>query len=147
MSLKSQLKAELITAMKAKDEFKTSILRLLGSAFKNKEIDLGHELSDDEVLAVIKTMVKQGKDALVDFKSGNREDLIVKQEKEIEFLEQFLPQQMSDEEIENFCTQAINDTGATTPADMGKVMGLVMKKTEGRADGGRVREIVQKLLT
>ncbi len=146
MSLKSQIKDELITAMKAKDEFQTSILRMLSSAFKNKEIDLGHELSDEEALAVIKTMLKQGKDALVDYQSGGREDLVVKQEKENQFLERFMPEQISDEEIEKLATEVIAETGATSPADMGKVMGTVMKKAGGLADGNRVREIVQKLL-
>jgi uncharacterized protein len=146
MSLQTQIKDELITAMKAKDEFKTSILRMLRSALKNKEIDSGHELTDDEILAVIKTMVKQGKDAIVDFKAGNREDLISKQEKEIQFLEQFLPEQLPDEAIQKFAEETIQELGDTSPADMGKVMGLVMKKTDGLADGNRVREIVQKLL-
>lgn len=146
MSLKSQIKDELITAMKAKDEFQTSVLRMLSSALKNKEIDLGHELGDEEVLAVIKTMLKQGKDALVDYRSGNREDLVAKQEKENQFLERFMPAQMPDEEIEKIAAEVIQETAASTPADMGKVMGAVMKKAGGLADGNRVREIVQKLL-
>ena len=146
MSLKSQIKDELITAMKAKDEFQTSILRMLSSAIKNKEIDLGHELSDEEALVVIKTMLKQGKDALVDYQSGGREDLVAKQEKENQFLERFMPEQISDEEIEKLATEVIAETGAASPADMGKVMGTVMKKAGGLADGNRVREIVQKLL-
>lgn len=146
MPLKDQIKTELVTAMKAKDEFQTSILRMLSSALKNKEIDLGHELSDDEVMAVIKTMVKQGKDAMADFKAGNREDLMAKQEQEITFLEKYLPEQLSDEQIAPLVTEAIQETGASSASDMGKVMGLVMKKANGLADGNRVREIVQKQL-
>ncbi|MDF1497463.1 MAG: GatB/YqeY domain-containing protein [Patescibacteria group bacterium] len=146
MSLKSQIKDELITAMKAKDEFQTSILRMLSSALKNKEIDLGHELTDEEVLSVIKTMLKQGKDAVADFKAGDREDLVAKQEKENEFLERFMPEQMPDTEIEKLAKESIQELNASTPADMGKVMGAVMKKAGGMADGNRVREIVQKLL-
>jgi len=146
MSLQSQIKAELITAMKAKDEFQTSILRMLSSALKNKEIDLGHEPSDEEVLSVVKTMVKQGKDAIADFKTGNREDLVAKQEKENLFLEHYLPEQMPDAEIQKIAEQVIAETGANSPADIGKVMGAVMKKAAGLADGNRVREIVQKIL-
>jgi uncharacterized protein YqeY len=146
MSLKEQIKSELITAMKAKDEFKLSVLRLVNSAVKNKEIDLGHELSDDEITAVIRTMVKQGKDAMVDFKAGERADLVEKQEKEIQLLEQYLPQALSADEIEKICAEAIQESGASTPADMGKAMGLAMKKTAGRADGLVVKEIIQKLL-
>ncbi len=146
MSLKEQIKSELITAMKAKDEFSLSILRLVNSAVKNKEIDLGHELSDDEIMAVIRTMVKQGKDAMVDFKTDNRTDLVEKQEKEISFLEKYLPQAMPVEEVEKICAEAIQESGASTPADMGKAMGLAMKKISGRADGSVVKEIIQKLL-
>ncbi|MBD3281829.1 GatB/YqeY domain-containing protein [Candidatus Uhrbacteria bacterium] len=146
MSIKSDLKQELVTAMKAKDEFSTSILRMLNSSIKNKEIDLGHELSDDEVMSDIKTMVKQGKDALADFQAAGRDDLAEKQQKELAFLERFLPEQMSDERIEELVREAIAQTGASGPSDMGKVMGAVMKQAGGAADGNRVREIVQKIL-
>ena len=146
MSLKEQIKSELITAMKAKDEFKLSVLRLVNSAVKNKEIDLSHELSDDEITAVIRTMVKQGKDAMVDFKAGERADLVEKQEREIQLLEQYLPQALPADEIEKICAEAIQESGASTSADMGKAMGLAMKKTAGRADGLVVKEIIQKLL-
>ncbi len=146
MSLKEQIKSELIIAMKAKDEFNLSVLRLVNSAIKNKEIDLGHELSDEEIISVIRTMVKQGKDALADFKVGNRNDLVEKQEKEIKFLEKYLPQALSLEEVEKICAEAIQESGAITLADMGKVMGLTMKKIAGRADGSIVKEVVQKLL-
>ncbi len=146
MSLKEQIKSELITAMKAKDEFGLSVLRLVNSAVKNKEIDLGHELSDEEITAVIRTMVKQGKDAMADFIAGNRPDLVEKQEKEIKFLEQYLPQAMPVEEVEKICAEAIQESGASTPSDLGKAMGLAMKKIAGRADGLVVKEAVQKLL-
>lgn len=146
MSIKNDLKQELVTAMKAKDEFTTSILRMLNSALKNKEIELGRDLSEDEVLSVIKTMVKQGKDALADFKAAGRDDLADKQEKEIAFLERFLPKQLTDERIEELVQEAIEQTGAVSVSDMGKVMGAVMKQAQGTADGNRVREIVQKIL-
>lgn len=146
MSIKNDLKQELVTAMKAKDVFTTSILRMLNSALKNKEIELNRELSDDETLAVIKTMVKQGKDALADFKSAGRDDLAEKQEKEIVFLERFLPKQLTDERIEELVRDAIEQIGAAGASDMGKVMGAVMKQAQGTADGNRVRAIVQKIL-
>lgn len=146
MPLTEQIKSELVASMKAKDEFKTSILRMVNSALKNKQIDLGRELTDEDVLAVIKTMVKQGKDALADFKSANREDLIEKQQKEIKYLETFLPEQMTDEALEELVKEAVQELGASDPSDMGKVMGLVMKNANGQADGNRVREIVQKHL-
>lgn len=119
---------------------------MINSALKNKQIDLGRELTDEDVLAVIKTMVKQGKDALADFQSAGRDDLIAKQKEEIEYLETFLPEQMSDEVLEGLVISAIRELEASEPSDMGKVMGLVMKNAQGRADGNRVREIVQKHL-
>lgn len=132
--------------MKAKDEFKLSVLRLVNSGVKNKEIDLGRELSDEEIISVIRTMVKQGKDAMIDFKAGERADLVEKQEKEIQFLEQYLPQAMPVEEVEKICAEAIQESGASAPSDMGKAMALAMKKVAGRADGSVVREVIQKLL-
>lgn len=147
MSIIQQIDLELKEAMKSKNEFELATLRLVKTALKNKQIDLMHELTDEDAQAVIKTMVKQGKDALVDFTSAGRQDLMERQTKEIAFLEKFLPAGMGEAELEEICKQAIVDIGATSAADMGKAMGAAMKLAAGRADGNAVKAVVQKLLS
>lgn len=131
--------------MKQKNEPVLSTLRMVRSALKNKQIDLQHELSDDEAVAVIRTMVKQYRDALADFAASGRQDLVDKQTMEIALLEKYLPADMPEAELETICERIIKEQNAT-PKDMGRVMGLVMKEVDGRADGNTVRAIVQKIL-
>ncbi|MBU2566685.1 GatB/YqeY domain-containing protein [Patescibacteria group bacterium] len=147
MSLTERISADVISAMKSKSEPELSVLRLVRAAFKNKEIDLGHPLNDDEAMAVIKTMVKQGNDAMKDFIADNRQDLVDKQTQETEILERYLPKPLPAEEIQKICEQAVADSGATGVQDMGKVMGVAMKLIAGRASGDVVKESIQKLLT
>lgn len=133
-------------AMKAKNEVVLSTLRMVRSALKNKQIDMvGKEMTDDDAVAVLRTMVKQYKDALNDFTTAGRTDLAEKQKAEIELLERYVPAPMPDSEIETLCIAAIAEMGATQK-DMGKVMGSVMKQIAGRADGNTVRAILQKHL-
>ena len=132
-------------AMKAKNETVLSSLRLVRAAIKNKEIDVGHALSDEEGLAILKGLVKQYKDALSDFTKAGRTDLIEKQQAEIELLEKYLPAQMSEGEIETIVQKVITNLNAT-PKDMGRVMGAAMKETAGKADGNAVKAVVEKLL-
>lgn len=146
MGLFQQIEAEVKEAMKAKQEVVLSTLRLARTALKNRQIDLQHELSDDEVLAVMRTMVKQYRDALNDFLKAGRQDLVERQRLEIEVLERYLPVPLTDVEIETLCREQI-DALQATPQDMGKVMGAVLKKAEGKADGARVRSIVERLLS
>ena len=133
-------------AMKAKDSATLSTLRLLLSALKNKKIDVQHELSDAEVQEVVKTQVKQLKDSILSFKAGGREDLASSVQSEIVVLEQYLPAQMGDEELAQVVKEAVEKSGVTSKADMGKVMGTAMAAVAGRADGSRVKEIVGSLL-
>jgi uncharacterized protein len=147
MTIAETINADLTAAMKAKDELELSTLRLVRSAFKNKEIDLGHPLTEDEALAVLRTMKKQYEDALADFTKANRADLIEKQEKEIAIVARFLPAALPVEEIEKVVREQIAAVGATSSADVGKVMGPSMKALAGRADGNQVKEVVQRLLT
>jgi len=133
-------------AMKAKNEVVLSTLRMVRSALKNKQIDLlGKDMTEEDAVAVLRTMVKQYKDALVDFESAGRTDLAQKQKAEVELIERYLPAPMADSEIEALCVAAIADMAATQK-DMGKVMGAVMKQVSSRADGNAVRTILQKLL-
>ena len=145
MSFVEQLDQDVKEAMKAKNESVLSALRLVRSAIKNKQIDLGHPLTDAEAQAVLKTLVKQYRDALVDFTTAGRTDLMEKQQAEITLLEKYLPAQMSEAEIEVIVQKVITDLQAT-PKDMGRVMGTAVKEVAGRADGSLVKAAVEKLL-
>ncbi|MBU1034738.1 MAG: GatB/YqeY domain-containing protein [Patescibacteria group bacterium] len=145
MLLIEQLDQDFKTAMREKNETVLSTLRMARSALKNKQIELQAELSDDATAAVLRTMVKQYRDALNDFIAAGREDLAEKQKQEIEILERYLPPSITEAELEAICRRVINEQNAELK-DLGKVMGLVMKEVAGRADGNSVRSIVQKLL-
>ena len=132
------------TTMKTRDEFGLSVLRLVRTALKNKQIELGHELSEEEALAVLKTMVKQYQDALSDFQAASRQDLVEKQQKEIDLIVAYLPAKLPAEEIEKIVAEAVKGFG---PNDTGKAMGAAMKAVDGRADGNEVRAIVQRLIS
>jgi uncharacterized protein len=148
MTTLERLDADLKVAMKEKNEVVLSTLRMARSAIKNKQIDaVGKELSEDDVVAVLRTMIKQYKDALNDFQNAGRTDLADKQKAEIELLERYLPPAMSEADLEALCKKVIAESGATSAKDMGRVMGMVMKETGGNADGNTVRAIVQKLLS
>ncbi len=146
MSLQEQLSEDMKASMKAKDSATLSTLRLLLSALKNKKIDVQHELSDTEIQDVIKTQVKQLKDSIVSFEAGGRSDMVANANAEISVLAKYLPAQMSDEELSTLVQNAIAQTGVTSKADIGKVMGVAVKASQGRADGARVREAVMQLL-
>lgn len=144
MTIIETIENDFKTAMKARDEFALSVLRMTRTALKNKQIDLGHELTDVEAQAVLKTMVKQYQDALSDFQGTGRQDLVEKQQKEIDLIAAYLPAKLPPEEIEKIVATAVS---GMTKADMGKAMGVAMKAVDGRADGNEVRTIVQRLLS
>lgn len=146
MSLAQTLKQDMKAAMKAKDNATLSTLRLLLSAIKNKQIDTQHELSDEEIQTVIKTQVKQLKDAAGTFREGGREDMAADSEAEMKILEKYLPAQLSDEALEEVVKKAVEESGAVGPQDMGRAMGAAMKAVAGQADGNRVKDIVKSLL-
>ena len=132
--------------MKAKDNATLSTLRLLLSAVKNKQIDVGHELSDAEIQDVIKSQVKQLKDSVTSFSQGGRDEMVASAQAEIQVLEAFLPAQMGEEELTMLLKGVVETSGATTKADMGKVMGAAMKAVNGQADGSRIKKIIETLL-
>lgn len=144
MTLLEQIGSDFKDAMKAKDELRLSTLRMARADLKNKEIEKRGPLTDEDAVSVIKTMVKRYKDALADFEKAGRGDLAEKQRAEIAILEAYLPAQMPDEEIEAVVREVMGEMEEGT-ADIGKVMGGVMKKIAGRADGNRVRAMVQKM--
>lgn len=147
--LKQQLRDELKDSMFAKDELRTSVLRMLISAITYFEIQkggAGYEATDEDVMTVIDKQVKQRRDSIEQFEKAGRQELADKEKAEMAILEKYLPEQMGEEEVRVLVKEAIEQTGATTPQDMGKVMGALMPKTKGKADGTLVSRIVRELL-
>jgi len=148
--LKKKLQEELKQSMLARNALKTSVLRMLLSALNYYEIQkggAGYEATDEDVLSVIQKEAKQRRDSIEEFKKANRLELVDKETKELEMLQAYLPQQMSETDITSLVKEAINQTGAKTIADIGKVMGVLMPKVKGKADGGLVSKIVRESLT
>lgn len=144
MNLIESIDHDMKEAMRAKEEIRLSTLRMLRTALKNKQIDVQHELSDEEVQAVIKTMMKQYQDALRDFLAAGRTDLADRQQAELTILQTYLPPALSSEELEAIVQNAVQSSGVT---DKGKAMGIAMKAVAGRADGTDVRAVVERLLS
>lgn len=147
---KQQLKDELKQSMLAKSELKTSVLRMLLSAINYYEIQkggAGYEATDEDVMAVIQKEAKQRRDSIDQFGKAGRQELVDKETNELKLLEAYLPKQISEEEIKKLVQEAVSQTGATTIADMGKVMGALIPKTKGKADGSLVSKIVKEVLS
>jgi len=137
------------TAMKSGDKIKLETLRSLRAALKDKEISLrgtGTELSDDDIIATITSAAKKRRESIEEFTQANRPERAEEEQNELTIIQQYLPEQLSADEIENKVRTAINQTGAESMKDMGKVMGVVMADLRGRADGKEVQTIVKKLL-
>jgi hypothetical protein len=148
--LKQKLKEELKHSILARDEIKTSTLRMLLSAITYYEIQkggAGYEATDEDVISVIQKEVKQRKDSIEQFRSGGREELAQKEQQELELLQKYLPKQLSEDEISKIVDEAVRQTGVTSPEDIGKVMGVVMPKIKGKADGAVVSKIVRERLS
>lgn len=147
MGIVEQVDKDMTSAMKAREELRLSVLRMMKSALKNKQIELRKPLDDEQAQAVLRTLVKQRRDSVEQFRKGGREDLAAKEEQEIKILETYLPAAASDEEIEAAVAAALTETGATSAQEMGKVMKAAMAKLAGKnADGKRVSEKVKAKL-
>ncbi len=146
MNLVEKINQDMTTALKAGEQLKLSVLRMLSAELKNKKIELGKDLADEEALAVITKEVKKRKDSAQTFTQGNRDDLAQKELAEVEILSAYLPEELSDDELLALIKEAIAQTSATTKADMGKVMGALKPKIAGRADGAKVAKLVQENL-
>lgn len=145
--LYDQILEDLKGAMKEKNEIKLSAIRMLKSAMQNKAIEKKvKSLTDEDILDLIQKQIKQRKDSIEQFKKGNREDLVAKETREIEILQQYLPKQLSPDELKAIVADAIKVVGATSAADMGKIMKEVMPKVKGKADGKAVNAAVSELL-
>ena len=138
MTLKGQFQEDMKSAMKAGDKDRLKVVRLALAAFKQVEVDERIELDDTRVLVILNKMVKQRRDSVSQFRDGNREDLVEIELAEIAVLETYLPEQLSAAELDQLIDQAIIDSGASSIRDMGKVMGQVKNKAQGRADMGAV---------
>ncbi len=146
MSLKEKLQEDLKSSMKNKDTVKKSVVTLIRAAIKQVEIDNRVELDDEAIMDIIVKQMKQRKDALEEFKKADRDDLVKETEAEIEIIKQYLPQELSENELLAIITDTISEIGASSIKDMGKVMAAVNPKTKGRADGKLVSELVKKNL-
>ena len=146
MALREQLNEDMKAAMKAREAEKLGALRLLLAAVKQREIDERITLDDAAVVSVVEKMIKQRKDSISQFEKGARQDLADKEKFEVAILEAYLPQQLSQAEVDAIIADAVAATGAKSPADMGKVMGVVKPKLAGRADMGKVSALVKAKL-
>lgn len=146
MSIKEQLDTAMKDAMRAKDSLTLNAIRMVKTAVKNKEIELITQLDDQGVIGVMSTLAKQRKESAVAFREANRLELAEKEEKELEILLTFLPQQLDEAEIKAIIEEVVAEVGATSAKDMGKVMKVLTPKTSGRADGRLVSELVKARL-
>ena len=147
MLLQDQLNNDLKIAMKAQDVLTKDTIRLIRAALKNAEIEKRSELTEEAVIDVLARMSKQYRDSISTYRDSGREDLAEKEENELEVLMRYLPSQLSEIEIRDLIIEAISQTAAAGPQDRGKVMGVIMPKVKGRADGGIVSKIVGELLS
>ena len=146
MPLKEQLAADLKDAMRQRDQLRRDVLRLTLAALHNAEIAVGGELDEAGILDVIAKEAKRRRESIEEFGKAGRQDLVEKEEAELAILSAYLPQQASRDEIVEAARQVIQETGASGPKDLGKVMPVLMQRFRGRADGREVNEIVRELL-
>jgi len=144
MPLAERLSRDYKEALKARNTVKVSVLRMAKAAVKNREIEKSGPLTDEEICAVLGTLVKRNKESIEQFSKASRFDLVKKEEDELEVIMPYLPQQLSTDEVENLVMTAISETGASGPGDFGKVMKVVMAKARGRADGKLVNDLVKR---
>jgi uncharacterized protein YqeY len=147
MSLVEKISHDLINAMKSKDDFRLSCLRMLKTALKNEQVAKGHALKDEEAQGVIQSMIRKAQDAASEFRAGKRESMALKEEREVQILYEYLPKQMGPEEIEAVLKEVISEISAQGPKDLGKVMKAAMPRIAGRAQGKEVNDIARRLLS
>lgn len=146
MTLKQKLQEDLKTSMKNKDTLRKSVITLIRSSIKQVEVDKRIELNDDDVIDIISKQLKQRNDSLEQFLDAGREDLVEETRSEIEVLKEYLPQQLSEEELNEIVKQTISEVEATSMKDMGKIMSVIKPKTKGRADGKLINKLVKENL-
>ncbi len=147
MDLKARISDDMKSAMRDKDSVRLEAIRMIRAAIQRREVDERTSLDDSGVLAVIQKMLKQSRDAIEQFRSGGRDDLVGKEQAGIEVLEGYLPEPLSDTEIEQLIDDAIRESGASEMRDMGKVMGLLKPRIDGRADMGALSALIKARLS
>jgi len=145
-SLKRRIDQDLKDALKSKDSLKLSVLRMLKSEIKYKEIEKRSELSDDDVILVLSSSMKKRKDSIQQFEKAGRDDLASREKTELEVVLKYMPEQLTQEELLQIVSQAIKEVDATGPSDLGKVMKQVMPNVRGKADGKKVNQLVSSQL-
>jgi uncharacterized protein YqeY len=147
VSLKDKINQDVKEAMKAKDVVKRDTLRLLTSAMKQVEVDERRELSDDDVLKLIQKQIKQRNESITQYKEAGRDDLVEAESKELEIFKEYMPKQLSDDELLVALKDIIAEVGATSIKDMGRIMGVATKKLSSSADGKRINETIKKIFS
>jgi uncharacterized protein YqeY len=147
MTLQDRIETAMRDSMRARDERRTQTLRMAMSAAHNREIELGRALADEDYLEILAKQVKQRRESIEAFRAGGRDAMAANEEAEAAILAEFLPEPLSAEELESLVRDAIAESGASSPADLGKVMGKVVPQTKGRADGKAVSDLVRRLLS
>ncbi|MCP8616906.1 GatB/YqeY domain-containing protein [Salirhabdus salicampi] len=147
MTLLDKLNHDMKEALKQKDKETLSVIRMVKASLQNEAIKLGSDLTEEQEITVLSRELKQRNDSLHEFENAGRKDLAEKLENELKVLEKYMPKQLSDEELEDVIVQTINEVGAETKKDMGKVMSAVMPKVKGKADGSKVNQLVMKHLS
>lgn len=147
MSLKEQLKSDLKEAMKAKDIKKRDSIRSINTMIKQIEVDERIELDDAKIIQLIQKGVKQREEAIIQFKEAKRDDLVANEQEQIDIFSLYLPKQLTDDELEMLIQTIIDEVGASSMKDMGKIMNPAKEKVAGRADGKRINQVVKKLLS
>lgn len=145
-SIKERIKADTITAMKAQEKDRLTTLRGISAAIKKVEVDTRKDLDDAAIIGILSNLVKQRRDSIDQFQKGGREDLVAKESAELAVLQGYLPQQLTSEELEKIVVDAIKESGAKSPREMGLVMKVLMPKVAGKAEGSAVSEMVKKKL-
>ncbi|WP_280768508.1 GatB/YqeY domain-containing protein [Salipaludibacillus daqingensis] len=147
MNILDQLNQDMKDAMRNRDKQRLSVIRSVKSSLQNDQINKGEELSDDEILTVLNREMNQRKESLYEFEKADRKELVDKTNAEIQLLSEYMPSQLSDEELQLIVTETVEEVGAKSKSDMGKVMGAIMPKVKGRTDGSKVKNFVQQSLS
>ena len=144
--MRERILTDLVSAMKNKDKERLSVLRMVKGAMQLEEINVKHELEDDEVIRIISKQIKTRKDSIVEFEKGNRTDLIDATNNEINILEEYMPEQMTEEEISKVINDVFGQINPTSPKDMGKIMSTISPLVKGKADMGLVNKMIKEKL-
>jgi len=147
MSLSERISEDLKKAMKEKNKLMVSCLRMLKTSIKNKQVEKGHEPDDNEVQILISSQIRKGQEAAKEFRKGGRDDLTEKEEKEINILFTYLPEQLSDDELEDILNEIISENSLTNARDIGTLMKKAMAEIKGKAQGSKISEIAKRLLS